>query len=189
MTIVAGSTSSSDFSVLNAYQATLAGGQNAFVTKFSADGSSLPYSTYLGGGSWDVAAAIAVDSAGEATIAGTTGSQNFPLANAYQSSIAPDQNNRWGQYSFFSRFSADGSSLIYSSYLAGNLHNQPCYSDYCYPNTSITALALDSSGNLYLVGNTNTTNFPTTSGAYLTAYLAWIIHDSSSQKEKDALKG
>jgi hypothetical protein len=166
---VAGQAYSADFSIFNAYQATLAGYQNAFLTKFSADGSSLVYSTYLGGSSGDSAQALAVDNAGEATIAGYTSSQNFPLASPYQSSISPDQNSHWGQYSFFSRFSADGSSLIYSSYLAGNLLSQNyCY--YCGPNSTINGLALDNSGNLYVVGDTNTTNFPTTSGAFLQTY-------------------
>ncbi len=165
---VAGQAYSSDFSVLNAYQSTLGGDANAFVTKFSADGSSLVYSTYLGGNSYDYAQAIAVDSTGEATLAGYATSQNFPLSNAYQSAIAPDQDSNWGQYAFFARFSADGSSLNYSSYLAGNLDNS-CF-DYCGPYTSINGLALDSSGDVYLVGDTDTTNFPTTDGAYLTAY-------------------
>ena len=165
---VSGYTYSNDFSVLNAYQPALAGGQDAFLTKLSPDGSSLVYSTYLGGNNYDSAQGIGVDAAGEATIAGSTTSQNFPLANAYQSSISPDQNSRWGQYSFFSRFSADGSTLIYSSYLAGNLDQNCSY--YCEPYTTVNGLALDSSGNLYLVGNTDTTNYPTTSGAYLTTY-------------------
>jgi hypothetical protein len=167
---VAGQTGSSDFSIFNAYQSTLAGYQDAFLTKFSADGSSLVYSTYLGGSSNDSAQGLAVDSAGEATVAGSTSSQNFPLASPYQSSISPDQNNHWGQYSFFSRFSADGSSLIYSSYLAGNLLSQNnCYI-FCYPYTNVSGLALDNAGNLYLVGNTDTANFPTTSGAFLQTY-------------------
>jgi hypothetical protein len=166
---VAGQTSSSDFSIVNAYQPTLAGYQNAFLTKFSADGASLVYSTYLGGSGGDSAQAVAIDNVGEATIAGYTSSQNFPMASPYQSSISPDQNGRWGQYSFFSRFSADGSSLIYSSYLAGNLLSQNyCY--YCGPYSTINGLALDHSGNLYVVGDTDTTNFPTTSGAFLQTY-------------------
>ena len=167
---VTGFAYSTDFSVVNAFQPTLAGSVNAFLTKFSADGSSLVYSTYLGGSRGDFAQSIGVDDAGEATIAGSATSRNFPLANAYQSSILPDQNSQWGAYSFFSRFSADGSSLIYSSYLAGNL-DQDChnYND-CGPNTDITGLTLDSSGNLYVVGSTNTTNFPTTSGAFMTTY-------------------
>ena len=165
---VAGLAESSDFSVLNAYQATKGGFANAFLTKFSADGSSFVYSTYLGGSNFDYAQAIGVDSAGEATLAGLATSHNFPLANAYQSVVAPDQNSNWGDYAFFSRFSADGSSLVYSSYLAGNL-DQYCVNE-CGPYTDITGLALDGSGNLYVVGNTSTTNFPTTPGAYLTTY-------------------
>lgn len=165
---VTGLAYSSDFSVINAYQPTLAGYANAFVSKFSPDGSTLVYSTFLGGSKFDFGQAIGVDSAGEATIAGYVTSTNFPLANAFQSSIAPDENNIWGEYSFFSRFSADGSSLNYSSYLAGNLDAQFCYGDSCGPYSDITGLALDSSGNLYLTGNTNTTNFPITPGAYMT---------------------
>jgi hypothetical protein len=165
---VTGLAYSSDFSVLNAYQPNLAGYANAFLTKFSADGSSLVYSTFLGGSNFDFAQALAVDSAGEATIAGYATSTNFPLANAFQSSIAPDENNIWGVYSFFSRFSADGSSLIYSSYLAGNLDAQFCYGDGCGPYSDITGLGLDGSGNLYIAGNTNTFNFPITPGAYMT---------------------
>jgi len=163
---VTGQAFSSDFPVLNAYQPALAGNSNAFLTKFAADGSSLVYSTYLGGNDNDYAQAVAVDSTGEAIIAGTTSSQNFPLANPYQSSISPDQNGVSGTYGFFSKFSADGSSLLYSSYLAGNLDNS------WSPYTLINSLALDSSGNLFLVGGTDTTNYPTTSGAYMTTYPA-----------------
>jgi len=157
---VTGQAASSDFSVLNAYQPALAGSANAFLTKFSADGSSLVYSTYLGGSGDDYARAIGVDSAGEATIGGVTQSPNFPMANAFQSSISPNQNGNWGNYGFFSRFSADGSSLIYSSYLAGNLNCDD------RPYSSVNGLALDNSGNLYLAGTTDTNNFPTTPGAY-----------------------
>ncbi len=164
-TYVAGATSSADFPVFGAYQPAMAGYTNAFLTKFSSDGSSLVFSTYLGGSNYDYGEAVVVDSAGEAAIAGNTSSQNFPLANPYQSSISPDENGDWGTYGFFSKFSADGSSLLYSSYLAGNLG-----ADDWDASTLITGLADDSSGNLYIVGSTDTTNFPTTSGAYMTAF-------------------
>ncbi len=59
-------------------------GEDAFVTKVSADGSTILYSTYLGGDGDDLGAGIAVDSHGDAFVAGITDSDNFPAVNAYQ---------------------------------------------------------------------------------------------------------
>ena len=75
---VAGSTTSTSLSTANPYQANLGGMRDAFVTKFSATGSTLLYSTYLGGDADDVAYAIAVDDAGSAYLTGITQSENFP---------------------------------------------------------------------------------------------------------------
>jgi len=75
---VAGGTSSTDFPVLNPIQAHLAGAQDAFVTKLSATGNSLFFSTYLGGTAVDVANSIRLDSAGNAFVGGATDSTNFP---------------------------------------------------------------------------------------------------------------
>jgi hypothetical protein len=166
---VTGTTYSTDFTILNAFQPVLAGSSDTFLTKFSADGSDVVYSTYLGGTNYEQGTSIAVDTAGQATIAGVTQSQDFPLFNAYQSTIAASQNNNWGLYGFFSRFSADGSSLVYSSYLAGNLVSSVC--GYCEPYTQILGVAQDTAGNLFVTGSTNNTNFPVTSGAYMTGYI------------------
>jgi hypothetical protein len=75
---VAGGTSSTDFPVLNPVQAHLAGAQDAFVTKLSATGNVLFFSTYLGGSDIDVANSIRLDSQGNAFVGGATGSTNFP---------------------------------------------------------------------------------------------------------------
>ena len=75
---VAGGTSSADFPVLNPIQAHLGGSQDAFVTKLSATGNALFFSTYLGGTASDVANSIRLDSGGNAFVGGATNSTNFP---------------------------------------------------------------------------------------------------------------
>jgi len=167
---VTGSTSSSDFPVVNAYQASYPGSFNAFLTRISADGSSLLYSTYFGGNGSDIPASIAIDSSSDALIAGNTSSTNLPVANAYQSSVSPNGGGVWGTYGFLTKFNPNGSQLIYSTYLGGsaniayNCSGNPCWPS---PTNQIVGVALDGSGNAYVAGNTNTYDFPTTNGAYI----------------------
>jgi hypothetical protein len=168
---VTGSTESSNFPTVKPIQAQQPGPYSAFLSKISAAGSTLLYSTYLGGNTFDQPAAIAVDSLGQAHIAGFTESQNFPLANAYQATAQANQGGFFGTYGFVTTFSADGSSFIYSTYLAGNTNViLNCGNSQCWPTpfSAISALALDANGNTYITGTTNTYNFPATSGAYLT---------------------
>jgi len=168
---VTGSTESSNFPTVTPYQAQLPGPYSAFLTKISAGGSTLLYSTYLGGNTFDQPAGIAVDSLGQAHIGGFTESTNFPVANAYQAAAQANQGGLFGTYGFVTTFSADGSLLLYSTFFAGNTNvvlscgNTPCWPT---PFSAINALTLDANGNTYLVGTTNTYNFPATSGAYLT---------------------
>ncbi len=168
---VTGSTASSDFPLVNPYQGTYPGSFNAFLTKISAAGSSLLYSTYLGGNGSDQPAGIAIDTLGDVSVAGNTTSTNFPVANAYQSTANPNQGTLYGNYGFLTKFSPDGSSLVYSTYLAGD-SNTPynCGGSQCWssPYSVINGIAVDGNGNTYAAGMTNTNNFPTTSGAYLT---------------------
>ncbi len=168
---VTGSTASSDFPTVNAYQGTYPGSFNAFLTKISSDGSSLLYSTYLGGNGSDIPSRVAIDNLSNAFVTGDTSSTNFPVANAYQSTASPNQGGVYGTYGFLTKFSPDGSSLIFSTYLGGSSNmSLGCGTPDCWPQpvSSVTGLALDSSGNAYLAGTTNTYDFPTTSGAYLT---------------------
>jgi hypothetical protein len=81
---VAGYTSSSNFPTMNPYQGTSQGSSDVFVTKLSSFGSSLIYSTYLGGGEDEVGSGIAVDGIGNAYVTGETYSSNFPIQNPYQ---------------------------------------------------------------------------------------------------------
>jgi hypothetical protein len=144
-----GYTTSPNFPVANALQGNLAGLQSAFVTELSWNGSalSLVYSTYLGGKLRDYGEGIAVDSSGDAYVTGFTSSTNFPTASPIQASLA-------GPFdTFISKLNWSGSnlSMVYSTFLGGN------GTDEAY------SIALDSSGNAYITGNTYSTNFPTLS--------------------------
>jgi Beta-propeller repeat/Abnormal spindle-like microcephaly-assoc'd, ASPM-SPD-2-Hydin len=168
---VSGGTASGDFPMMNPFQGTYPGAFNAFLSKISSDGSSLLYSTYLGGNGSDFVSSVAVDSTGHMIVAGLTSATNFPVANAFQSSASANAGGMYGQYGFVTKFSPDGSTLVYSTYLSGtsnvpfNCGGTPCWPQ---PYNAITALALDTSGNAYVSGYTNTYDFPTTQGAYLT---------------------
>jgi len=138
---ILGSTTATNFPTLNPYQ-TNQPGIDAFITKLSSSGSSLIYSTYLGGSLDEYPYGIAIDRLGSAYVVGTTTSMDFPTRNPYQA----DQTN-WDV--FVSKFSASGSSLVYSTYLGG--------SDYDHGR----GIAVDDSGSAYVVGGTTSSNFPT----------------------------
>jgi hypothetical protein len=145
---VTGSTLSTNFPTANAFQGTFAGGfafGDAFVTKFNSAGSALVYSTYLGGSGEDNGRAIAVDSAGNAYIAGRTGSGNFPTVNAFQSTYGGVGD------AFVTKLNPAGSALVYSTFLGGSGSE----------SNRLDCLAIDSSGNAYVTGQTASTNFPT----------------------------
>jgi archaellum component FlaF (FlaF/FlaG flagellin family) len=168
---VTGSTTSSDFPVVTPYQASLPGPYSGFLTKISSDGSSLSYSTYLGGDTWDQPSSVAIDSSNEVYVAGVTTSQNFPVANAFQSTVLPNEGGLYGSYGFLTKFTASGSALVYSTYLGGNSNviqdcGFPCWPS---PSSVIAGVAVDANGSAYVAGTTNTYNFPVTSGAYLTS--------------------
>jgi hypothetical protein len=141
---VTGTTYSDDFPTQNPYQDTLQGDRDAFVTKLSAAGNSLAYSTYLGGTSGDYGYGIAVDSSGCAYVTGDTSSDDFPTNNPFQ------QNRAGGWDIFVTKLSADGNSLVYSTYLGGGSHHDLGRS-----------IAVDSSGCAYVTGYTYSTDFPT----------------------------
>jgi hypothetical protein len=141
---VAGESSSADFSAVNAIQATNRGGTDVFVTKFMSSGA-LVYSTYLGGSGTDRALAVAVRG-GEATIAGSTNSANFPLKAPIQSVL------RGGQDAFVARLSSTGSTLVYSTYVGGT--GTSGAQEVAY------ALAVNAAGEAYVGGTTNSRDFP-----------------------------
>jgi Abnormal spindle-like microcephaly-assoc'd, ASPM-SPD-2-Hydin/Beta-propeller repeat len=173
---VTGSTSSSDFpTTANAYQSKNKVGQNGdtgFVSELSADGSTLEYSSYLGGSTYDNPASIQLGLNGQFLVAGDTESSDFPVANAYQSTFpATPTNSSTPDIGFVTEFSADGTSLIYSTFLAGTTFGTCSgFEYYCVLNSGILAMAVDSAGAAYVTGNTDAIDFPTTSGAYATTF-------------------
>jgi hypothetical protein len=114
----------------------------AFVTKLNASGSAISYSTYLGGSLTDWGQAIAVDSAGRASVTGEVNSKNFPVTLG-----APQTTGNLGD-AFVTTFTADGSSLVFSTYLGGRLGDEG------------TGIAVDPAGNVYVTGFTTSSNFP-----------------------------
>ncbi|MFN0166340.1 MAG: SBBP repeat-containing protein [Bryobacteraceae bacterium] len=159
---VAGETASANFPVLAAYQATFGGFSDAFVTKFAAAGGSLIYSTFLGGSLSDGAFALAVDGQGQPHITGRTWSSNFPKVDAFQTTYA-------GAFSdgFVAKFGSAGGSLIYSSYIGGANEDN---SDNNAGFLGVGGVAIDSSGNAYYTGRTDSENFKTTAGVLQPAF-------------------
>ena len=141
---VTGWTGSSAFPTVSPMQSTQAGAKDAFVAKLNPAGNALIYSTYLGGSNTDSGNAIAVDSAGNAYVAGGTYSFNFPVLSGYQTSLKGQQN------AFVTKLSPSG-TLVYSTYLGGN------------GSDSAAGIAVDAAGNAYVTGGTTSTTFPTAS--------------------------
>ncbi|MEE9533953.1 MAG: SBBP repeat-containing protein, partial [Acidimicrobiia bacterium] len=109
----------------------------------------LAYSTYLGGSGGDYGRGIAVDGAGNAYVTGSTLSTDFPTKDPIQA------NNAGGYDVFVAKLNANGSALVFSTYLGGTQH--------------AFAIAVDADGNAYVTGRTgsaDSTNFPTTPGAF-----------------------
>jgi hypothetical protein len=138
---VTGYTRSGSFPATNALYATKAAGKDAFVAKFNPSGQIL-YSTFLGGRSDDEGWAIAVDSSASVHVVGMTQSSDFPITNSLQAVY------QGGRDMFITKFRPEGQSLSYSTFLGGGRADEA------------RALALDSSGNAYVVGYTASTNFP-----------------------------
>ena len=113
--IIGGSTQSEDFSVKNAFQYSLAGFEDAFVLKLDSTGSSVLFSTYLGGSNVDSCSGIAVDPNGNIIFTGKTSSLDFPIVNATQA-----DNNGGSNDAFYAIFGASGENLQKSSYFGGS---------------------------------------------------------------------
>jgi len=145
---VTGHTYSANFPLANPIQATLKGDTDAFVAKLNAMGSALVYSTYLGSAGYthSEGAAIALDSSGNAYVTGSTDWTGFPM-------VSPLQPQHGGGYhdAFVAKLNATGSALLYSTYLGGSKDDVG------------TGIAVDSSGNAYVTGRTQSADFPTAS--------------------------
>jgi hypothetical protein len=141
---VTGQTASYDFPVFRAFQPVNKGFDDAFVAKLRPDGSGFVYSTYLGGTGLDWPFGIAADAAGDAYVAGSTGSADFPVFDAYQPV------KQAGSDAFLTKFNPDGSALVYSTYLGGSSHDDA------------VSVTVDAHGSAYLTGYTESADFPVT---------------------------
>jgi uncharacterized repeat protein (TIGR01451 family) len=158
---VTGSTGSTDFpTTAGAYDTTknaASGSTSPFVTKLSADGSTLEYSTYLGGsapqGFYELGSGIAVDSTGAAYVAGDAVSANFPTTPG-----AFDRTQNGSDDVFVTKLNPAGSALDYSTFIGGSSFD------------SAKAVAVDGSGNAYVAAYGTSSNYPTTAGAFDTTY-------------------
>lgn len=139
---------------------------DAFVSKLSDDGSSLVYSTFLGGGSIESGLGIAVDSSGNAYVTGDTSSSDFPTTGG-----ALDTTLDGNDDAFVTKLSADGSALTYSTYLGGTGNID-----------SGNAITVDSSGSAFVTGDTISTDFPTTPGAFDTTSSSFSIYEAFVSK-------
>ncbi|MDP8235631.1 MAG: SBBP repeat-containing protein, partial [Candidatus Erginobacter occultus] len=171
-TWIGGFTASTDFPVVNAYQAVNAGNEDGFLCRLSSTGSILEFSTYLGGSNSDRVSSIDLDGAEKVYLTGKTFSLNFPTLNAYQSSIGWISGN--DSDAFVTKFSSSGTDLLYSTYLGG----------YSYDGGK--ALDVSAAGRAYLTGYTYSSNFPTfnayqvSRSGYNDAYICNLDSNGSS---------
>jgi hypothetical protein len=156
---VIGTTNSTDLPVTpRALQTVCHGGSSggtcgdAFVVKLNPTGSALVYSTYLGGSGGDAGSGVAVDRAGSAYVTGYTESTDFPTMNPLQPANGGGGKGGIGN-AFVTKIASSGSALIYSTYLGGSGNNSG--------GDTGSGIAVDSAGNTYVTGITESTDFPT----------------------------
>jgi hypothetical protein len=160
MAYVAGSTVSTDFPVTpGVVQPTFGGGDptidygDNFVTKINSTGTKLVYSTYLGGSGGDFASDLVLDRFGNAYLVGETLSADFPVTpGAFQTTYGGAGGAGIGD-AFVSKLNTTATALIYSTYLGGS------------DDDLADAVGVDTSGNVYVVGGTSSTDFPVTPDA------------------------
>ena len=173
---VTGSTQSADFPVLKPFQKSCGldatSGKcavNAFLTKLAPAGNALVYSTYLGGSGHDEALGVAVDASGKAHVVGYTESADFPTMKPVQPHLSGSSD------AFVARFNASGSALEFSTYHGGSA------------TETGTSIALDAKGNIYVAGQTSSTDFPTShafqsscAGACTSAFVSQITPQANT---------
>ncbi|MDG6006614.1 MAG: hypothetical protein E3K29_12385 [Candidatus Brocadia sp.] len=149
---VAGATASTDFPTTSgAYYNACNGSCDVFVSKFDSGLTSLLASTYLGGSGYEAGRSLTLDTSGNVYVAGETASTDFPTTSgAYDTSLN-------GIDTFVSKLDGGLTSLLASTFLGGSI------------SEGGNSLTLDTSGHVYVTGYTNSTDFPTTSGAYDTS--------------------
>ncbi len=155
---IAGTAGYSNFpTTTGAFDTTHNGGFDVVLVKLDPTGSSLIYSTFLGGTNNDQAYGVVIDGAGNAYITGQAGSDNFPTTLGAYDTTYNDTVGTYGDV-FISKLDAAGAILLYSTYLGGN------YFDYG------RGIAIDGGGNAFVTGYTASDDFPTTPGVHDTSF-------------------
>src|SRR5262245_5738184 len=134
---------------IGAFQTTKPGSEDNYVFKLNPSGSARVFATYLGGSGIELASALDIDASGNVMVVGATTSTNYPTANALQPAYGGGARD-----AVVTQLNASGTALLYSSYLGGSAL------DHIYD------LALDGAGQPIVVGYSESSNFPTTPGAY-----------------------
>ncbi|HEY1269603.1 MAG TPA: SBBP repeat-containing protein [Candidatus Binatia bacterium] len=160
---VTGRTDSSDFPTTSgAFQTSMNGDPDTFIAKLSSDGSTLLYSTRLGGSGWEAGYAVALDSDGNAYVTGQTYSTDFPVtAGAFDTVLQ----GLGSGVAFVAKLSADGSQVLYATFLEGGVGPDQTF-------TTGAAIAVDAGRNAHIAGSTigSPAQLPTTPGAFDTSY-------------------
>ena len=166
---ITGTTSSTDFPVTQGALQTTdhEPSGTVFATKINSSGTALIYSTYLGGSTRSWGNGIAVDTAGDAYIAGATFDTDFPVTGgAFKTSISKTSAQDWT--GFVSKLNPAGTKLVYSTYLGGSAADWAA------------AITLDANGDAYVVGMTGSENFPITPEAFQQVNKATFFNDQTA---------
>ncbi len=151
------------------------GNGDVFVTKLTSSGNALAYSTYLGGSDFDVGHALAIDASGAVYVTGHTASTNFPTVNP----LLGDTDGLGSFDAFVTKLAPSGSAIVFSTYLDGEV-------DVSFSESG-SAIAVDSTGHVYVTGFTDAVDFPTANplfgdpgdGGNRDAFVAKLASDGS----------
>jgi hypothetical protein len=142
---------------------------DVFLAKLDPSGSRLRYGTFLGGGSVDRSFDLAVDRVGNAYVAGSTASLNFPTTRGAFDTTRNDNTVSWSD-GFVTKLNRAGTRFAYSTYLGSRSDTQEL----------ATGISVDRAGNAWITGWTGSLRFPTTKGAFLRRFVVKASHSAGS---------
>lgn len=176
--VIMGETTADDFPLVDPVQTAVGG---LFVSRFSADGGSLEFSTYFGGTDYDRLFSATMDDAGFVYIAGSTQSPDFPTtAGAFQETFAgkiggcgagPPFGSTYNcDDGYLAKLATDGTGLVYSTYLGGTHVDQ------------IHSVAVDAAGTPYVSGFSSSADLPGGNGTSYNVFVSMLSADGSSRE-------